>query len=129
MNDNGGALWEMGQEAREIVKVSRGKAQSSMSNDDISDRWRAAYLTALETRINRFIGLSIHEQSRLSIIRFLIFGWPLLCIALVIARFAKVVSLPWLVVLAPIWFPMVSIGLVLLAAMWLDKLSSRMNDE
>jgi hypothetical protein len=55
----------------------------------------------------------------------LLVAWPALCLALVVARLAGTLTLPWALVLAPIWLPMLAMALVLLAAMWMDQLSTR----
>ena len=72
---------------------------------------------------------SIQDTFRLRIVRMLLTAWPVLCLALIIARASQHLMLPWLVVLAPVWLPLVVAAALLLGAMWLDKLSSRIADK
>ena len=72
---------------------------------------------------------TIQETFRLKVVRLLLSAWPILCIALIIARASNHLALPWLVVLAPIWLPILIATVLLLGAMWLDKLSSQIADE
>jgi hypothetical protein len=55
----------------------------------------------------------------------LLLAWPALCLALIVARLAGSLAIPWALVLAPLWLPILAMALVLLAAMWMDQLSTR----
>jgi hypothetical protein len=58
-----------------------------------------------------------------------VLGWPLLIVALLLTHRVSLHPLPLLVISAPLWVPMLSMAALLLAAMWIDKLSSRLNDQ
>jgi hypothetical protein len=60
---------------------------------------------------------------------FAVLSWPLLCVALMVTRQVSFHSLPWLLVAAPLWVPLVAVAGLLLAAMWLDQFSSRLNEQ
>jgi len=72
---------------------------------------------------------TIQETLRARIVRLLLAAWPILCVALIIARAFNHLTLPWLIVLAPIWLPVAILAVLLLGAMWLDKLSSQIVDK
>jgi hypothetical protein len=114
--------------ASDVESSSWGRTQNVMSDDDISYRWRAQYLSTIETRINQMLGSSSHGRLRLRVTRFFLLGWPALCVTLILARLFHFLALPWLLILAPIWLPIGVIAVLLLAAMWLDKSASRLND-
>jgi hypothetical protein len=49
------------------------------------------------------------------------FAWPVICVAVIFARLAHTLDSSWLIVLAPIWLPLVTFSGLLLAAMCLDQ--------
>ncbi len=56
------------------------------------------------------------------------FGWLALAFFLLVTKLAGSLTLPWIVVLAPIWLPIVAMGVMLLAAMWLDQLATHRHE-
>jgi hypothetical protein len=49
--------------------------------------------------------------------------WPGVCLVLILAKLLVSLNWPWLIVLAPVWLPPLTFYILLLCAMWLDKLN------
>jgi hypothetical protein len=58
-------------------------------------------------------------------IRIALFMWPAVCLGLILARLLRLLHWPWIVVLAPLWVPASLFSLLLLGAMWVDKLNAQ----
>jgi hypothetical protein len=48
-------------------------------------------------------------------------AWPGICLVLILAKLLATLDWPWIIVLAPIWLPVLIFCILLLGAMWLDK--------
>jgi hypothetical protein len=56
------------------------------------------------------------------------FGWLALAFFLLVTKLAGSLALPWIVVLVPIWLPIVAMVGMLLAAMWLDQIATHRHE-
>lgn len=59
----------------------------------------------------------------------IVLGAPILCVVLVVAKLALGLGIPWLVVLMPIWLPVLIFLAMLIGAMWLDRLHERISGD
>jgi hypothetical protein len=50
------------------------------------------------------------------------YAWIVLCLGLILAKFAHSLALSWILILAPIWVPAIACVSLLLGAMLLDNL-------
>jgi hypothetical protein len=50
-------------------------------------------------------------------------AWPGICLALILAKLVAPLDWPWVIVLAPVWLPALIFCILLMGAMWLDKLN------
>jgi hypothetical protein len=66
---------------------------------------------------------SFKKPRRSILSRSVLFGWPAIALLLVCARLMRLLVWPWIIVLAPVWLPPVVFTILLVCAMWLDKLS------
>ncbi len=55
--------------------------------------------------------------------RIVLLLWSSVCLALILVKLLHIANWPWIVVLAPIWLPVATFCLLLMCAMWLDKLN------
>jgi high-affinity Fe2+/Pb2+ permease len=53
-------------------------------------------------------------------------AWPGICLALILGKLLASLNWPWVIVLAPIWLPVLMFGILLMGAMWLDKANERL---
>jgi high-affinity Fe2+/Pb2+ permease len=53
-------------------------------------------------------------------------AWPGICLALILGKLLDSLDWPWVIVLAPIWLPVLIFGILLMGAMWLDKANERL---
>jgi hypothetical protein len=49
--------------------------------------------------------------------------WPAICLGLILARLLGSLEWPWIVILSPIWLPVLIFSVLLAGAMWLDQLT------
>jgi hypothetical protein len=74
-------------------------------------------------RLHGFPARSWETQSRSVIGGVLWLLWPGACLALILAKVLDSLNWPWIIVLAPVWLPVLIFSTLLLGAMWLDKLN------
>ena len=53
-------------------------------------------------------------------------AWPGICLALILAKLLASLDWPWVIVLAPVWLPILAFCILLVGAMWLDKANERL---
>ena len=66
---------------------------------------------------------------RLKVGRLLVPLWLILSTGLILAKLFSFTRLPWILLLAPIWLPVLTVACLLLAAMWLDSLAARKSND
>jgi hypothetical protein len=74
-------------------------------------------------RLNGFPALSSERQSRSVRGGVVWLMWPGVCLVLILAKLLVSLNWPWLIVLAPVWLPPLTFYILLLCAIWLDKLN------
>ena len=51
-------------------------------------------------------------------------GWPVISLLLILAKLIHSINWPWMLVLAPLWLPVLIFSILLMGAMWLDQLNT-----
>ncbi|MBV8359429.1 MAG: hypothetical protein JO189_16050 [Deltaproteobacteria bacterium] len=51
-------------------------------------------------------------------------SWPGISLLLILAKLVHSLNWPWMIVLTPVWLPLLVFSMLLLGAMWLDQLST-----
>jgi hypothetical protein len=50
-------------------------------------------------------------------------AWPAICLGLILAKLLGSLEWPWIIILSPIWLPVLIFSILLAGAMWLDQLT------
>ncbi len=49
--------------------------------------------------------------------------WPAICLGLILAKLLGSLEWPWVIILSPIWLPVLIFSILLAGAMWLDQVT------
>jgi hypothetical protein len=82
---------------------------------------------ALEKAYNPLTGLVIRssdKRSRSLDAQVALLLWPAICAFLILLKLLSSLDWPWIIILAPVWLPLLAFVALLFFAMWLDKLSA-----